>query len=73
MPPSRLSNRKLIGDSAAICAIIKTTKLYQLADLRDFTCECIVQTTSRTRARAFIDMNILDGTVDLIIWVQSVP
>lgn len=70
MLPSQLLIRKLIRDSAAICAIIKTTKLYQLADLKDFTCKCTVETTFAANAIAFIDLSLLDGTVDLVIWVQ---
>lgn len=31
---------ELTENSAAIAAIVKTTKLYQLADLADFTCTC---------------------------------
>lgn len=31
---------QLIYESAAICAIVKTTKLYELAELEDFTCRC---------------------------------
>ncbi len=63
----KTDTEELSSSSAAICAIVKTSKLNELADLEDFTCKMPInalfgylQLPRLTR--------VSDGTVDLLIW-----
>ena len=57
----------LTSSSAAICAIVKTSKLNELADLEDFTCELSGKSLHACGVRSD-SILWLDGTVDLLIW-----
>ena len=55
--------------SAAICAVVKTSELNELAQLTDFTCETSFHYLYHVpSAKVDANLRVLDATVDLLNW-----